>query len=80
MARVKRFLPSTQTIGVHPTEVDCEYQVLSDGASTWLHLSTFGSHARQGGRKSSQSIQLDFERAQELVGIIARAFPEIRRS
>lgn len=79
MARVRSFAPSDQRLSPHPTEVDCEYAVIDDGRARLLHLTTFGSENRASERKSSQSIQLDEERARELVDIIIKAFPEIRR-
>lgn len=78
MARVRLFAQSIQTVRVHPTEVDCEYAIVDDGVAHLLHLSTFGSDDRKSDRKSSQSLQLDLERARELVDIIRRAFPQIR--
>lgn len=78
MARVRSLSQSIQTVRVHPTEVDCEYLVVDDGDARLLHLSTFGSDDRKSDRKSSQSLQLDLDRARELVDIIRRAFPEIR--
>lgn len=71
MARVSRFLPSTQNLGLHKTEVECEYKIVVDGDVKVLHLSTFGSEDRESHRKSSQSIQLDIEHARELIGILA---------
>ncbi len=78
MARISSFARSVQNVRVHPTEVDCEYTVVDDGATRFLHLSTFGSDGRKSDRKSSQSLQLDVGRARELVAIIRKAFPEIR--
>jgi hypothetical protein len=79
MARVRSFAPSVQRVRAHPTEVDCEFQVVGEGPRRLLHLSTFGSDLRETERKSSQSLQLDMHQARELVEIIQRAFPEIRR-
>lgn len=77
MARVRDIFPSNQRLSVHPTEVDCEWAVVEDGAERLLHLSTFGSDDRASERKSSQSIQLSLEQAQRLVAIIEEAFPEL---
>ncbi len=79
MARVRSFSPSSQNVRVHPTEVDCEYVVIKEGPHRLLHLSTFGSDDRASERKSSQSLQLDMDRARELIEILNHAFPEIRR-
>ena len=80
MARIRSFSPSGQRLSSHATEVDCEYAVIGEGRTRLLHLTTFGSDNRASERKSSQSIQLDEERARELVDIIIKAFPEIRRA
>lgn len=78
MAVIRRFIPGNQTVRPHPTEVDCYHQVLG-GAAPRLHLSTFGSDDRQSEPKSSQSIQLDETSARELLEILERAFPALRR-
>lgn len=78
MARVRSFQRSLQSIRPHQSEVDCEYVVVRDGGERLLHLSTFGSDERASARKSSQSIQLDAERARELMAILLLSFPEIR--
>jgi hypothetical protein len=80
MARVRSFGRSTQDVRPHPTQVDCEHQVIDDGTQRLLHLSTFGSDERASERKSSQSLQLDERAARELVEILAEAFPGLRRS
>lgn len=79
MAVVRSFAPSTQNVKPHKSEVDCEFVVI-EGASAdrLLHLSTFGSDDRASERKSSQSIQLDRKRAQELLKILVEAFPGIK--
>ena len=75
MARVRTFDKGRQNVGVHPTEVDCFYQVISDSdGRRLLHLTTFGSDGRESHPKSSQSLQLDEETARELVRIIGRVF------
>ena len=80
MARIRSYGKSDQRIGVHQTEVDCEYVVVEDVQGRYLHLSTFGSDERASARKSSQSIQLDQERAAELISIINWAFPGIQNA
>lgn len=79
MARVRSFAPSTQSIRVHRTEVDCEFGVVDGPGGPWLHLSTFGSDERASERKSSQSIQLDVAQARELIDILEQTFPVLRR-
>ena len=77
MARIRRFLVGKQTVGVHPSEVDCFHQLVPevDGLRL-LHLSTFGSGERSA-PKSSQSIQIDETRARELLAILANTFPSL---
>jgi hypothetical protein len=79
MARINSFVPSSQNVGRHPTVVDCEFAVIGEGSDRSLHLSTFGSEVRVSAAKSSQSLQPGMEQAQQLVEIIERTFPEIRR-
>jgi len=78
LARLRHFEKGSQNVSMHPTEIDCFYQVLtaSDGTRL-LHLSTFGSDQRRSDPKSSQSLQLNTAAAQELVTIIKATFPEI---
>ncbi len=76
MAVVRDFLPGTQEVGPHPTETDCYYQVVRTGAGgRLLHLSSFGSAGRKEVGKSSQSLQLDKERAYRLAALIFQVFP-----
>ena len=76
MARLRSLEQGTQDVRVHPTEVDCFYQVVTgtDG-SRLLHLTTFGSDDRRSGPKSSQSLQLDAAMARQLMEIIRTTFP-----
>jgi hypothetical protein len=78
VAIIRSFEPSSQNLKVLSTQVDCEYDVVDDGTTRVLHLSTFGSDDRASERKSSQSIQLDIEQARKLVTIIERTFPNLR--
>lgn len=75
MARVRSFGLSTQDVRPHPTEVDCEHQVIDNGKVRLLHLSTFGSDERASGHKPSQTLQLNEGAARELVKILTAAFP-----
>jgi hypothetical protein len=75
MARVRSLTRGSQTVKLHPSEVDCFFQVVeSEDWKKYLHLSAFGSDARASGSKSSQSIQLDATAAQELVEILHETF------
>ena len=79
MARIRRFVASHSSARPHPTEVDCGWQVLGAPANiTYVQLSTYGSDGRQSEPKVSQTIQLDQAAAQELVTILANAFPDLR--
>lgn len=76
MARVRSLQHGTQDVKVHPSEVDCFYQVVTSASGEqFVHLSTFGSEERHSKPKSSQSLQLDEGMARELVNVLQRAFP-----
>ena len=75
MARVRSLTRGTQTVKLHPSEVDCFFQLVeSEDGKKYVHLSTFGSDARASGSKSSQSIQLDATMARELVKVLQETF------
>lgn len=79
MARLRSFQTGSQDVRVHPSEVDCFHQIVTDEVGRrYLHLSTFGSDVRASNPKSSQSIQLDESTAQQLMRIIVEAFPDLR--
>lgn len=68
MALIRSIQPGRQTVKPHRTEVDCFTQQLTAADGTvLLHLSTFGSDHRASPAKSSQSMQFDRERAQDLI-------------
>lgn len=76
MARVRSVSRGTQIIQVHPSEVDCFWQVLysSDGQKL-IHLTTFGSSDRVSPPKSSQSLQLTRAMAEELMKVLRSEYP-----
>lgn len=75
MARVVSFFESTSDSGVHPTEVDCGWQVVTTPAGERLiQLSTYGSASRQGEAKVSQTLQFDEAAGRELLAILQRTF------
>ena len=75
MAKVRSIAPSNQRVKAHPTEVDCQFAVIRDGAGdTLIHLSTFGSDNRMSAPKSSQSFQLDRPMAEQLVELLIDTF------
>ncbi|RJL20792.1 hypothetical protein [Bailinhaonella thermotolerans] len=77
MARIREFHRTTQDARPHPTEVECGYQSVLTSNGKLLQLSTYGSDSRRSDKKVSQTIQLDKERAEELVRIIKEAFPDV---
>lgn len=80
MARVRSLEKGAGNARMHPTEVDCHYQVLdgSDGRR-YVQLTTFGSDQRKSGPKSSQTFQFDEAGAEALIGILETAFPSLMR-
>lgn len=77
MAIIKSISKGTQSVKLHPTQVDMFYQVVTgNDGRRYLHLSTFGSPERVSGPKSSQSIQIDAEIAQRLSALLAETFGE----
>ena len=79
MARVRSLAQGNQAIRAHESEVDCFYNVINQSDGTrLLHLSTFGSDHRQSKPKSSQSIQIDEDIAQELISLLVTTFPHAR--
>jgi hypothetical protein len=75
VARLRSLKPGTQSVKIHPSEVDCYYQTITDSAGrTYLHLTTFGSDDRQSNPKSSQSLQLDEETARDLARVLQETF------
>lgn len=61
----------------HPTEVECGYRRVTSSSGDLLQLSTYGSDSRQSEKKTSQTLQLDRERAAELITIIRAVFPDL---
>lgn len=63
---------------LHPTEVVCGYRRVHSDRGWLVQLDTYGSADRQIPGKVSQSLQLDDERARQLVAILRRSFPGLR--
>jgi hypothetical protein len=79
LARIRSLQRGTQDVHPHPSEVDCFYQVVQTNTGTkLLHLTTFGSDARQSAAKSSQSLQIDESTAAELLQVIYEVYPGLR--
>ena len=75
MARVRSLTQSQGDSRVHPTEVDCTWQVVrSAGGDVLLQLSTYGSDGRQSQPKVSQTIQLDRAAGAQLLRILEDTF------
>jgi hypothetical protein len=75
MARISEFFEVQTSAQVHPTTVECGYRRISSPDGYLLQLSTYGSDNRQSQKKVSQTLQLDRERAAELLRIIRGTFP-----
>lgn len=79
MARITSFTElESGTAKAHST-VDCGYKILTSPTGGLLQLDTYGSADRQFEGKVSQSIQLEEEAAKELLHILLRSFPSLRR-
>lgn len=78
MARVRSLGKGMQSVKAHPSEVDCYWQIIrsADGGRL-LHLTTFGSDKRASVPKSSQSLQIDANIAQEIIQVLRSTFPGI---
>lgn len=75
MARIRSLSQSQSDARVHPTEVDCTWQVVrGPGGLSYLTLSTYGSDARDSEPKVSQTIQLDRTTALKLAELIQETF------
>jgi hypothetical protein len=61
----------------HPTTVDCGWKSFEAGGRRLLQLDTFGSDDREIKGKISQTLQLDENRADDLVKIIRSTFPDL---
>lgn len=75
MARIRSFYHFTPDVRPHRSDVDCGYTVLQSETGPLLHLATFGSDQRKFTGAASQLLQIDRERASELLRIIGEAFP-----
>ena len=80
MAKIKSFEQWFQQVRPHSTEVVCFHQLVRQGETVYLHLSTFGSPSRASSPKSSQSIQLDARAAETLIALLRESFPDASSS
>jgi len=75
VARIRKLSQETSsTSQVHPTVVDCRWQVVPNGDSVLFQMSTYGSDERESQPKVSQTIQLDKEIAAELLTHLRETF------
>ena len=78
MARIISFQKITSDRArLHKTEVECGYAVIDVGGQHYLQLETYGSSERKIPGKISQTLQLDKERASQLLKLLRVAFPEL---
>jgi hypothetical protein len=78
MALIRSFTRSNGSARPHPSEVDCQWQPLSDASGQrLLQLSTFGSDMRRSQPKVSQTIQIDAATAKQLLQALRETFPEL---
>lgn len=75
MALIRRFFHLHGEGSVHRSETDAGWAKVLNGQEHLLYIGTYGSDQRQSKPKPSQVIQLDRERASELVQIIHDVFP-----
>jgi hypothetical protein len=75
MARIREFFRIESSGKLHPTEVECGYSVIGSGSGALLELRTYGSDNRVSAKKVSQTLQLDRAAAEQMIEIIADAFP-----
>ncbi|MEU8192210.1 hypothetical protein AB0C10_00350 [Microbispora amethystogenes] len=78
MAKVREFFEDKKSSVSHPTLVDCGYQAVRTSEGVFLQLSTYGSDQRQTQKKTSQTLQLDREHAEQLLRILITTFPDLR--
>jgi hypothetical protein len=78
MARIARFEKITSDRQrIHGTETNCGYGAFDVQGRRYLQLETYGSNERKIPGKISQTLQLDEDRAAELLRIIRQTFPRI---
>lgn len=79
MALIRRFIELHGQGSIHKTETDAGWASVSNGEEQILYIATYGSDERRSRSKPSQVLQLDRERAAELMGILSQVFPGIGR-
>jgi hypothetical protein len=77
MALIQRFERLPEGGVAFRTEVDCGWRVGHANGRQILHLETYGSADRERRGKVSQAIEIDEERARELLQVLRTAFPRL---
>lgn len=77
MALIRRFIELHGQGSIHRSETDAGWANVPYGDDSLLYIATYGSDERLSGAKPSQVIQVDRERAVELMSILKRVFPGI---
>lgn len=79
MARIREIFPSSKQSGRPHTLVDCGWSLHTVDGEVVVQLDTFGADGRQKAGGTSQTLQIDEERARQIVKIFGDAFPALRR-
>lgn len=77
MALIRQFIELHGQGSIHRSETDAGWAKVLNGDEPLLYVATYGSDERRSSAKPSQVIQLDRERAAELMGILRQVFPGI---
>lgn len=77
MALIRQFFQLHSQGTAYRTETDAGWAKVQNGDQTLLYIGTYGSAERKSRPKTSQVIQLDRDRASELLQIIHEVFPGI---
>ncbi|HJB11455.1 MAG TPA: hypothetical protein H9786_13195 [Candidatus Brachybacterium merdavium] len=80
MALIRHFFELNSQGTVHRSETDAGWAKVQNGDQVLLYIGTYGSETRMSRPKTSQVIQLDRERASELIKIIREVFPDIENT
>ncbi|MBK8445252.1 MAG: hypothetical protein IPL41_00565 [Micropruina sp.] len=78
MAFITRFSKVPVAAGRRHSDCECGWSITQRNGEVVMQLDTYGSQDRKLAQKVSQSIQLDRQRAQELLAILEQAFPSLR--
>lgn len=79
MALISGFVPRPGAQGTFRSSVECGWAIREHAGKQYLHLETYGSNDRKIPGKVSQSLQLDESAARELLALLEKTFPSLRR-